>query len=110
MIVSIVLSIGVTAINATALGQTSQATEAEHKDIGKIRTWSQKYDKALGAISEYMQSSESTIDCSGVCYFTSGGRRQISWKCSPKTSCDLLCTVNPPAGSCSGGIQVPARR
>jgi len=110
MIVSIVLSIGVAAISAPALGQTSQTTEAEDKSIGKLRSWSQKYDQALGSISEYARSSESTIACIGICYFSSGFTRHVAWTCSPKTSCNLLCTVNPPAGSCSGGIQVPARR
>jgi len=78
LIVLIVLSIGVTAINAAALGQTSQATEAEHKDIGRLRTWIQNYDKALGSVSEYAQSSESTITCIGICYFSSGFTRQVT--------------------------------
>ena len=107
MIVSIVLSIAMSGINATALGQTS---EAEHKNIGKLRVWSQKYDQALGSITEYAPSSESTIGCVGICYFSSGLTSQVTWLCSPKTTCNLFCTINPPGGSCSGGIQVPARR
>ena len=94
----------------TVSAQTSQPAEAEHKDIGKVRTWSRSYDRALGAISEYVRSPGAMTECSGECYFISGAARHISWKCSPTTSCNLLCTVNPPAGSCSGGIQVPARR
>jgi hypothetical protein len=101
--IALSLLVLMSAISVPAFGEGLQPSEAEHKDVGKIRTWSQKYDQALGAVSEYARSSEGTIACSGICYFPSGVSRPITWTCSPKTSCNLLCRINPPAGSCSGG-------
>jgi hypothetical protein len=110
LLVKLALLVLMSVISVPAFGQGSQPGDAEHKDVGRLRTWSQKYDQALGAISEYTRSPESTVACSGICYYSSGIVRPITWACSPRTSCDLRCTINPPAGSCGGGIQVPSRR
>ena len=79
--------------------QLGTSITADHKDIGRVQAWVQKYDQALGVISQLSRSQLSGIECNGVCYFPNSSR-PISWKCEPAKNCDLHCAVNPPVGGC----------
>jgi hypothetical protein len=72
---------------------------AEQPDIGRLETRIQKYDQALGVVSQLIRSPGAETDCQGVCYFPSS-TRPVSWRCAPKQRCDLHCAVNPPVGGC----------
>jgi hypothetical protein len=72
---------------------------AEQPDIGRLETRIQKYDQALGVVSQLIRSPGAETDCQGVCYFPSSSR-SVSWRCAPRQRCDLHCAVNPPVGGC----------
>jgi hypothetical protein len=72
---------------------------ADHKEVGRVQTWIEKYDQALGVVSQLRRSQLSGIECNGVCYFPNSSR-PVSWKCEPDKKCALHCTVNPPVGGC----------
>lgn len=70
------------------------------KDVGKLQVHVQKYDQALGVVSQLGRSQSSSVECNGICYFPSSSR-PVAWKCDPGRRCDLRCTVNPPVGGCN---------
>jgi hypothetical protein len=72
---------------------------AEQPDIGRVEARIQKYDQALGVVSQLTRPLGGETECQGVCYFPSS-TQPISWRCAPKQRCDLRCTVNPPVGGC----------
>ena len=77
----------------------SNTITADQRDIGKVQAQIQKYDQAIGVVTQLNRSS-SSVECNGVCYFPSSSR-PIAWKCDPGRRCDLLCTVIPPVGGCN---------
>jgi hypothetical protein len=79
--------------------QAGNSIASELKDVGKLQVQVQKYDQALGVVSQ-LGRSQSSVECNGVCYFPSSSR-PIAWKCDPGRRCDLRCTVNPPVGGCN---------
>jgi len=72
---------------------------AEQPDIGRVEARIQKYDQALGVVSQLTRPFGAETDCQGVCYFPSS-TKSISWRCAPKQQCALYCAVNPPVGGC----------
>ena len=72
---------------------------AEQSDIGRVETRIQKYDQALGVVSQLTRPFGAETDCQGVCYFPSSSK-SVSWRCPPKRRCALHCAVNPPVGGC----------
>jgi hypothetical protein len=72
---------------------------AEQPDIGRVETRIEKYDQALGVVSQLTRPFGAETDCQGVCYFPSSSK-SVSWRCPPKERCDLRCAVNPPVGGC----------
>ena len=87
--------IGGRAVAEQAGGQIS----AEHPDIGRVETRIQKYDQALGVIAQLVRQLGAETECQGVCFFPNG-QRPVSWRCAPKSKCDLHCDINPPVGGC----------
>lgn len=83
----------------SAFAQTDSSISAEQKDIGKIQTQIQKYDNALGVVSELIRSAERNVECNGLCLFQNGSKN-VTWSCGPKKVCNLFCGVNPPVGGC----------
>jgi hypothetical protein len=79
--------------------QTGGRIAAEQRDIGRVETRIQKYDQALGVISQLTRPTGAETECQGVCYFPSS-THPISWRCAPKERCDLHCAFNPPVGGC----------
>ena len=77
----------------------SNTITADQRDIGKVQAQIQKYDQAIGVVTQLNRSS-SSVECNGVCYFPSSSR-PIALKCDPGRRCDLLCTVIPPVGGCN---------
>ena len=88
--------IGSPAVAEQAGGRLS----AERPDIGRVETRIQKYDQALGVITQLSRPLGEETECQGVCYFPSS-TRPISWRCAPKERCDLHCAVSPPVGGCN---------
>ena len=80
--------------------QGGNGIAADQKDIGKVQSRIEKYDQALGVISQLSRPQPSNVECNGVCYFPNS-TRPIAWKCEPGTKCDLHCTVTPPVGGCN---------
>jgi hypothetical protein len=80
--------------------QVGNGITADQKDIGKVQVQIQKYDQALGVVSQLSRLQSSNVECNGVCYFPNSSR-PISWKCEPGRKCDLHCTVSPPVGGCN---------
>jgi hypothetical protein len=72
---------------------------AEQIGIGQLEARVEKYDRALGVVSQLNRPPPSSVECNGVCYFVNS-TKPIAWKCAPKTRCDLYCTVSPPVGGC----------
>jgi hypothetical protein len=87
-------------VNPGVAQQAGNSISADQKDVGKLQVQVQKYDQALGVVSQLGRSQSSSIECNGVCYFPNGSR-PIAWKCDPGRRCDLRCTVNPPVGGCN---------
>jgi hypothetical protein len=85
--------------NSAFAQQTDSSISAEQKDIGKIQTKIQKYDNALGVVSELTRSADRNVECNGLCLFQNGSKN-ITWSCGPKKTCNLFCSVNPPVGGC----------
>jgi hypothetical protein len=83
-----------------AAQQAGNNISADLKDVGKLQVQVQKYDQALGVVSQLGRSQSSSVECNGVCYFPSSSR-PIAWKCDPGRRCDLHCTVSPPVGGCN---------
>ena len=73
---------------------------AELKDLGKLQTKIQRYNKSLGVVSQFMRSENSYVDCNGLCFFQNGSKN-VSWSCGPKKICNLYCSVDPPVGGCN---------
>jgi hypothetical protein len=80
--------------------QNGGALSAEHKDVGAAQVRLQKFDQAIGAVSQIRRSPIANVECNGVCYFPNS-TQSIAWKCEPAKRCDLRCTVSPPAGGCN---------
>ena len=78
----------------------SDVITADQKDIGKVQTRIQKYDQALGVVSQLTRPNQAIVECNAVCYFPSRSS-PIAWRCEPGKKCDLHCTVNPPVGGCN---------
>ncbi len=76
------------------------AVSADHKDVGNVQARVQKFDQALGVVSQLRRSPIASVECDGVCYFPNSSKA-ISWKCEPARKCDLRCTVSPPVGGCN---------
>jgi hypothetical protein len=98
VLVSIFLALA--ALGSAAAQQPAGSLAADHKDVGKVEARVQKYDQALGVISELHRRPATTVVCDGVCYFPNSSK-WISWKCEPDRRCDLRCTVSPPVGGCN---------
>jgi hypothetical protein len=79
--------------------QAREPITAEQHDIGRVETRIQKYDQALGVVSQLTRPFGADTDCQGVCYFPSS-TKSVSWRCAPKQRCALHCSVNPPVGGC----------
>jgi hypothetical protein len=95
------LSCCATAItNPGVAQQAGNSIVSDLQDVGKLQVHVQKYDQALGVVSQLGRSQSSSIECNGVCYFPSSSR-PIAWKCDPGRRCDLRCTVSPPVGGCN---------
>ena len=91
---------GAIAIGLPAFAQQAGShISAEQRDIGRVEARIQKYDQAVGVISQLTRPAGAETECNGVCYFPSS-TRPISWNCAPKERCDLHCAVNPPVGGC----------
>ena len=87
-------------IGPAAAQQPGGSLAADHKDVGKVEARVQKYDQAVGVISELRRTPAASVVCDGVCYFPNSSK-SISWKCEPSRRCDLHCTVSPPVGGCN---------
>jgi hypothetical protein len=98
-------TIGAMTILALALTSAASAQgagdtlTAEDKDIGKVQVRIEKYEHALGVVSQLNRSPEGYTNCDGICYFPNA-TAPISWRCGPQRTCSLICTRNPPAGGC----------
>jgi hypothetical protein len=79
--------------------QAGSHITAEQHDIGWVETRIQKYAQALGVIAQLVRQPDADTECRGVCFYPSS-TRPISWRCAPKSKCDLHCGVNPPVGGC----------
>jgi hypothetical protein len=79
--------------------QVGASMTADQKGIGQLQTRIEKYDTALGVISQFARQQLANVECNGVCYFPNSSK-PIAWKCEPGKKCDLHCTVNPPVGGC----------
>jgi hypothetical protein len=88
------------AMNPSIAQQVGSGIAADQKDIGKVQVQVQKYDQALGVVSQLSRLQSSNVECNGVCYFPNSSK-PISWKCEPGKKCDLHCTVSPPVGGCN---------
>jgi hypothetical protein len=85
--------------NSAFAEETDNSIAAEQKDLGRIQTKIQKYDKSLGVVSQFMRSSDSYVECNGFCVYQNGSKK-ISWSCGPGKTCNLYCSVSPPVGGC----------
>jgi hypothetical protein len=90
----------VCAANPSIAQQAGSSITVDQKDIGKIQVQVQKYDQALGVVSQLNRLQSSNVECNGICYFPNSSK-PISWKCEPRAKCDLHCTVSPPVGGCN---------
>jgi hypothetical protein len=79
--------------------QARERITAEQHDIGRVEARIQKYDQALGVVSQLTRPFGAETDCQGVCYFPSS-TKSVSWRCAPKQRCALHCAVDPPVGGC----------
>ena len=98
--VSVALLCCLCAASLACAQQPSPGIAADQKDIGKVQARIQKYDQAIGVVLQLVRSQQSNVECNGICYFPSSSK-PIAWQCGPDKKCDLRCTINPPAGSCS---------
>ena len=95
---SIMVVVLATASAASAQG-AGEALTAEDKDIGKVRVRIEKYEHALGVVSQLNRSPEGYTNCDGICYFPNT-TIPVAWRCGPQRTCSLICTRIPPAGGC----------
>lgn len=79
--------------------QSAGRITAEQRDIGRVEVRIQKYEQALGVITELARPLGTEVECQGVCYYPSS-TRPVTWNCAPNRACSLHCGVNPPAGGC----------
>jgi hypothetical protein len=93
------IACGLAAASPAGAQQSGGRITADQNDIGRVETRIQKYDQALGAVSQLSRPSGAETECNGVCYFPSSSQ-PVSWRCAPKESCNLSCEVNPPVGGC----------
>jgi len=89
----------IAAANLCRAQQVGTTITADQKDVGTVQARVQRYDQALGVVSQLRRSQLSGTECSGVCYFPNSSNA-IAWKCEPDRKCDLHCAVNPPVGGC----------
>jgi hypothetical protein len=87
-------------MNLAGAQSVGNSITVDHKEVGKVQMQIQRYDQALGVISQLSRSQLSNIECNGVCYFPNSSK-PIAWKCECGKKCDLHCTVNPPVGGCN---------
>jgi hypothetical protein len=93
--------VGALVVATPAFAQKSASQiSAEQHDIGRLETRIQKYDQALGVVSQLARPLGAETECQGTCYFPSR-TQPISWRCAPRESCDLHCDVSPPVGGCN---------
>ena len=85
--------------SAASAQAAGEALAAEDKDIGKVRVRIEKYEHALGVVSQLNRSREGYTNCDGVCYFPNT-TVPLAWRCGPQRTCSLICTRIPPAGGC----------
>jgi hypothetical protein len=79
--------------------QAGRRITVEQDNIGRVETHIQKYDQALGVVSQLTRPFGAETDCQGVCYFPNS-TQSVSWRCPLKQRCALHCAVNPPVGGC----------
>ena len=79
--------------------QTSNSINMELKEIGEVKAQVQKYEHALGVVSQLARAANRDIECNGLCYFQNGSN-SVAWTCGPGKKCQLYCTVSPPVGRC----------
>ena len=72
---------------------------ADHTDVGKLQARIQKYDQALGIVTQLARQHGENVECNAVCYYPTSSK-PIAWRCAPDKKCDLHCTVSPPVGGC----------
>ncbi len=96
----IIAAASVLLADVAASAQQSGRLSAEQRDIGRVETRIQKYDQALGVVTQVIRPLGSETECNGICYFPSSSR-PVAWRCAPKETCDLHCNVNPPVGGCN---------
>ncbi len=80
--------------------QGGPSLSATQTGIGKVLTRIQKYDQALGVITDFARSPAQDIECGGTCFFANSSK-SIAWSCGTGKSCNLFCTVSPPVGGCN---------
>ncbi len=90
---------GLLAAGFAGAQQAGNGVSIEHKDVGSVQMRLQRYDQAIGAVSQLRRSPIANVECNGVCYFPNSSH-SIAWKCDPARRCDLRCTVSPPVGGC----------
>jgi hypothetical protein len=73
---------------------------ADQIDIGKVQARIQKYDQALGVVTQLARSHGENVECNAVCYYPTSSK-PIVWRCGPDKKCDLQCTISPPVGGCN---------
>ena len=97
---------GLLASGLAGAQQPGNGVSAEHNDVGSVQMRLQRYDQAIGAVSQLRRSPIANVECNGVCYFPNSSQ-SIAWKCDPEKRCDLRCTVSPPVGGCELTGAVP---
>jgi hypothetical protein len=55
---------------------------ADQIDIGKVQPRIQKYDQALGVVTQLARSHGENVECNAVCYYPTSSK-PIVWRCGP---------------------------
>lgn len=79
--------------------QSAGRISADQHEIGRVEVRVQRYDQALGVVTQLVRPLGAEVECQGVCYYPSSAK-PATWNCAPKRTCSLHCGVNPPAGGC----------
>ena len=86
-------------VRASAAQQAAGRLSAEQRDIGRLETRIQRYNQALGVVTQLRRPLGDETECNGICFFPSSSH-PVAWRCAPNDSCNLHCDVNPPVGGC----------
>ena len=77
----------------------SDTVTADQRDIGKLQARIEKFDQALGVVTQLARQRGENVECNAVCYYPTSSK-PIAWRCAPDKKCDLHCAVSPPVGGC----------